>query len=190
MQNTASFFPVATSICAFVLLVLCAYWDIRYRRIPNWATLPGAALGLGMNGLFLGWQGMKASGLGLLVGFGALVVLFVLGWMGGGDVKLMAAIGAIVGPSNWFWVFILSNILGGLVAVVLLLSKGRARRTFSNVGYMLNELAHLRPPYAQREELDLQSPKAVTMPHGFAIAIGSFVFLAAGSRHPNLRRWS
>ena len=95
MQNTASFAAVATSVCAFVLLVLCAYWDVRYRRIPNWATLPGVALGLGLNGLFLGWQGMKESGLGLLVGFGALVVLFVLGWMGGGDVKLMAAVGAL-----------------------------------------------------------------------------------------------
>ena len=57
--------------------------------------------------------------------------------MGAGDVKLMAAIGAIVGLSNWFGIFVLSNILGGLVAVVLLLSKGGARRTFSNIGYML-----------------------------------------------------
>jgi hypothetical protein len=60
----------------------------------------------------------------------------------------------------------------------LLLSKGRVLRTFSNLGYMLNELAHLRPPYMRKEELDVKSAKAVTMPHGLAIAVGSFVFLA------------
>jgi Flp pilus assembly protein protease CpaA len=99
--------------------------------------------------------------------------------MGAGDVKLMAAVGAVMGPANWFAIFLLSNILGGVAAVLLLLSKGRLWRTLSNVGYMLYELAHLRPPYMRKEELDLQSPKAVTMPHGLAIAVGSISFLVA-----------
>ena len=74
--------------------------------------------------------------------------------------KLMAAIGALVGPANWFAIFVLSNILGAVAAVVLLLSKGRLWGTLRNVGYMLNELAHFRPPYMRKEELDLKSPKA------------------------------
>ncbi len=91
----------------------------------------------------------------------------------------MAAVGALMGPANWFAVFLLSNILGGATAVLLLLGKGRTWATLRNVGYMLNELLHFRPPYLRREELDLKSPKATKMPHGVAIAMGSICFLAA-----------
>jgi prepilin peptidase CpaA len=105
--------------------------------------------------------------------------LYLLRGMGAGDVKLMAAVGALMGPANWFVIFLLSSILGGLAAVVLLLTKGRVRRTFRNVGYMLYEMAHFRPPYLRREELDLSSPQAAKMPHGVAIAMGSICFLAA-----------
>lgn len=181
-----SYPPIILQIVLALVAFVAAVYDFRFRRIPNWLTLGGVLLGLGLNS-FLNVTGLtwhsgynwRSALAGMGLAFAVYFPLYLLRGMGAGDVKLMAAIGAIVGPSNWFGVFILSNTLGGLVAVVLVLSKGRARRTFSNVGYMLNELAHLRPPYLRREELDLKSPKAVTMPHGVAIAIGSFAFLAA-----------
>jgi prepilin peptidase CpaA len=97
--------------------------------------------------------------------------------MGAGDVKLMAAIGSLTGASNWFWIFIFTNILGGLVAVALLLAKRRLGNTLANVGYMLKELAFFRPPYLKKDELDVKSPKAVTLPHGVMISLGSIAYL-------------
>lgn len=181
-----SYPPIILQIVLALVAFVAAVYDYRFRRIPNWLTLSGVLLGIGLNS-FLNVTGLhwysgydwRSALAGMGLAFAVYFPLYLLRGMGAGDVKLMAAIGAIVGPSNWFGIFVLSNILGGLIAVVLLLLKGRARRTLSNVGYMLNELVHLRPPYARREELDLKSPKAVTMPHGLAIAIGSFVFLAA-----------
>jgi hypothetical protein len=61
------------------------------------------------------------------------------------------------------------------------MGRGGFLKTFSNVAYMLSEMMHFRPPYMRKEELDLDSPKAVTMPHGLAIAIGCWAFLAAAA---------
>ncbi len=166
------------------MVAIAAVYDVRFRRIPNWLTLSGVLLGIGLNS-FLNVPGMhwfdglnwRSSLAGMGLAFLIYFPLYLLRGMGAGDVKLMAAIGSLVGPVAWFAIFIVSNILGGLVAVVLLLTRGRFFRTLANVGYMLNELIHLRPPYARKEELDLASGKAVTMPHGLAIAIGTLVFL-------------
>jgi prepilin peptidase CpaA len=163
-----------------LMAIVAAVYDIRYRRIPNWLTLSGVLVGIGLNSfLNTSLHNWRSALMGLGLAFLIYFPLYLLRGMGAGDVKLMAAIGALVGPANWFGIFLFSNVLGGIAAVVLLLSKGGLRRTFSNVGYMLNELAHFRPPYMRKQELDLRSPRAVTMPHGVAIALGSFVFLAA-----------
>ena len=133
----ASFLPIATDVCALLLLGVSAYWNLRYRKIPNWATLPAIVLGLGLNGLFLGWGGMKTSGLGFLVGFGALLVLFVLSWMGGGDVKLMAAVGALKG-----YPFVVSALLYSLVA-------GVSSRRY-HVDMEPQDTAHVQEPLFRR----------------------------------------
>jgi prepilin peptidase CpaA len=181
-----SYPPITLQVALAVIAMVAAVYDVRFRRIPNWLTLSGVLVGIGLNGWLLDMRGLnwydgfnwRASLAGLGLAFLVYFPLYLLRGMGAGDVKLMAAIGATVGPVNWFVIFVLSNVLGGAAAVVLLLSKGRVLRTFSNLGYMLNELAHLHPPYMRKEEMDVKSAKAVTMPHGLAIAAGSFVFLA------------
>ena len=60
--------------------------------------------------------------------------------MGAGDVKLMAAVGAMVGWEDWFGIFIVTAIIGGLMALILVVAKKRAMRTFWNVGFILNEM--------------------------------------------------
>jgi len=162
------------------LVLVAAATDLRSRRIPNWLTLAGVLAGIVLNSFLnvdrFNW---RTALLGLGLAFAVYFPLYLLRGMGAGDVKLMAAVGALMGPANWFAIFILSNVLGGIAAVLILLSKGRLWGTFRNVGYMLNELLHFRPPYMRREELDLKSPKATTMPHGVAIAMGSISFLVA-----------
>ena len=90
----------------------------------------------------------------------------------------MAAVGAIVGWPNWFGIFIITAIIGGIMALILVAARGRVRKTFSNVAYILSEMKGGRPAYMGREELDVKSPKALGLPHGAVIAVGTLFFLA------------
>ena len=182
-----SYLPPILQVVLALVVVIAAVYDVRYRRIPNWLTLSGVLLGLGLN-WWVGSQLGADAGFGVLralKGLGLAFViyfpLYILRGMGAGDVKLMSAVGAIAGAANWFGIFILTNILGGIVAVCLLLSKGRLRNSLGNLGYMLKELAFFRAPYMQREELDVKNPKAVTLPHGLMIMLGSIAFLVAAA---------
>jgi hypothetical protein len=89
----------------------------------------------------------------------------------------MAAVGSFVGPSNWFGLFVCTAILGGIAACILLFSRGRFRQTLWNVGYIVGEMTRFRAPYLTREELDVNSAKAITLPHAVTIALGTAAFL-------------
>lgn len=139
----------------------------------------GLGAGLAANTVAGGWSGLKLAVAGFGLGFGVYLVLYLVHAMGAGDVKLMGAVGSLVGVGNWFPVFVLTALLGGLVALVLIVVRGRFRRTLWNVFYLLGELMRFRAPYMGREELDVKSEKAVKLPHGAAIAGGTLAFLAA-----------
>jgi prepilin peptidase CpaA len=178
----ANYLPVATDLCALLLLGVSAFWDLRYRKIPNWATLPAIALGLVLNGLFHGWGGMKASGTGFLIGFGALLVLFVLSWMGGGDVKLMAAVGALKGypfvvSALWY-----SLIAGVLLGVIMLIWNRKTLRTFKNLFFVV--ASRLSPLVPKR---DINREETQKIPFGLAIVIGTLWAMIVGSTWLPLR---
>jgi prepilin peptidase CpaA len=172
MQFTLS---TAIDTLTFVLLGLCAYWDIRYRRIPNWATLPGIVLGFGMNIVFRGWVGLRESGIGLLIGFVALLVLFVLGWMGGGDVKLMAAVGALKGFPFILSALFYSFIVGVVIGVAMLIWNRRALRTFKNLFFVIGSRFSKTIP---RQNIDPKETQK--LPFGLAIVFGTLWALIAG----------
>lgn len=171
--------PLAPAIIVVLLILslLAAVWDLRTRRIPNWLVLSGLIAGFGLNTLLFGLLGLKIAFLGMLTGFGIYLVLHLLHAMGAGDVKFMAAVGSLVGWRIWFQIFLVSVVIGAIAGVMLALSKGRLGRTFNNVGYIISEIAHFRPPHVRREDVDVQSEKALRMPHGAAIAAGIFVVI-------------
>jgi prepilin peptidase CpaA len=173
-----SFLPIVFQVILVATVVVAAIYDIRYRRIPNWLVLAALLLGIGLNVFLYSSAGLKTSLLGFGLAFAIYLPLYFLRGMGAGDVKLMGAIGAIAGPANWFGIFIGSSLIGGAVAVVLLLARGKLRNSLANISFLLFELAHFRPPYA-REELDLSSPKSMKLPHGVMIACGVLTFLGA-----------
>lgn len=174
--------PLLIQAVLALTVLTAAVYDIRFRRIPNWLTLSGVLLGIGLNTVpGLGGVGIGRALLGLGLAFLVYFPLYLLRGMGAGDVKLMAAVGALVGPMNWFGIFVLTSVLGGALALIFVIFKGRLWRTVSNLTYMLKEMAYLRPPYLKREELDVKSRKGVSLPHGVMIAIGSVGFLAAAA---------
>jgi prepilin peptidase CpaA len=159
-----------------ILVLVAAVYDARFRRIPNWLVLGGLVLGLGFNALLFEWRGLRYSLLGLGLGLLIYFPLYLLRGMGAGDVKLMAAIGSIVGAANWFGIFVVTALIGGVVAIILLLMRARLRDSLWNVGFLLKRLGTLQLPYA-REELDISSPKSIKLPHGLVIACGSLLFI-------------
>jgi prepilin peptidase CpaA len=170
--------PVVFQILLVSLVLIASVYDIRFRRIPNWLVLTGLVLGVGLNTILGGWTGARSSLLGFAIAFLVYFPLYLLRGMGAGDVKLMAAVGSIVGAANWFGIFMITALLGGVVAVILLLARGRLRNALWNVGFLLGRIVSFTAPYA-REELDLSSPKSIKMPHGVVIAGGSVLFLVA-----------
>jgi len=176
--------PPGVEAILIALVLGAAVFDARYRRIPNWLSVGGVLVGLALNAfLDQGRPGMfVSSALGLVIAFAVYFVLYVLHAMGAGDVKLMAAVGAIVGWPNWFGIFIVTAIIGGIMALILVTARGRVKKTFWNVAFILSEMKGGRPAYMGREELDVKSPKSVGLPHGAVIAVGTFFFLALSAR--------
>jgi len=172
--------PLAPALQVVLLLVaiLSGAFDIRSRRIPNWLTVTGLMLGVGLNVFLYFGAGLRLAGLGFALAFTVYLLLYLLRAMGPGDVKLMAALGSIVGPGNWLVIFIFSALLGGITALVLVLFRGRLQKTLWNMGYILSEMIRLRAPYLTREELDVRSSKALRLPHGAVIAAAVLLFLA------------
>jgi prepilin peptidase CpaA len=175
--------PEKVLMVLLALLIAAAVYDIRYRKIPNWLTLGGILLGFAINfGIGPPEGGFVFALQGFATGFGIYMFLYVLRAMGAGDVKLMGAVGALVGWERWFGIFLVTAIVGGLMAIVLVAARGRLKRTFFNVGFILSEMRHGRPAYVGKEELDVHSPKAVGLPHGAVIAIATIFFLAMAAR--------
>ncbi len=97
--------------------------------------------------------------------------------MGAGDVKLMGAVGAIAGAGNWVAIFLITAIIGGIVALVVIASHKRFQQTLLNLAVIGAELLHFRMPFASEKRLDVRSSEALRLPHGAVIAAGCIVFL-------------
>lgn len=106
--------------CIGVFTVAASVWDLRTRRIPNKLTVTGLVLGLLYQVSFHGVAGLREAGLGFAVGFGFFFLLWILGSGGGGDVKLMAALGVALGPKLTIMVIVASTlfVLVGSVIVI------------------------------------------------------------------------
>jgi len=171
--------PPGVEVVLVTVVLAAAVYDVRYRRIPNWISVGGAALGLALNSfLYRGAPGLLFGLKGLGLGFGLYFVLYALHAMGAGDVKLMGATGALVGWQDWVGIFMITAVLGGVMALLLMLARRRVQKTFWNVGFILGEMKQGRAAYLSREELDVKSPKSVGLPHGAVIAVGTIFYLA------------
>jgi prepilin peptidase CpaA len=170
----------AQQVLLAALVIVAAVFDLRTRRIPNWLCAAGVICGFAFQIVLFRWAGAREALMGTGLALLIYVPLFALRAVGGGDVKLMAAVGSMAGPRAWIAIFLVAAIAGGVIAFVLIALKGRTRRTLRNVGVLLTELVHFRAPHKVEEELDVTSGKALRLPHGCTIAVGTLVYLAYG----------
>jgi prepilin peptidase CpaA len=175
--------PQKVVMVLLVVLLTAAVFDVLYRRIPNWLTVSGVALGIAMNTIIGPPEaGLVFSLIGVAVAFGIYLALYALHAMGAGDVKLMAAVGALVGWERWFGIFFVTALVGAVMAMILVVSRGRLKKTLFNVGFILSEMKSGRPAYLANEELDVKNKKALGLPHGAVIAVSTVFYLALSAR--------
>ncbi|MGH8231091.1 MAG: A24 family peptidase [Steroidobacteraceae bacterium] len=99
------------------ILAIAVYSDVRQHRIPNWLSVLGLLLGLGLQLASQGAHGLGLGALGALVGMACFAPFYLLRGMGAGDVKLLAAVGSFMGPQAALYAALCSLLVGGAGAV-------------------------------------------------------------------------
>jgi prepilin peptidase CpaA len=151
-----------------VLLALLAGWtDLRSRRIPNWLTVPGLLIGVAANVALGGWIGLKVSLMGAGLGLVLLLPFVLLRSLGAGDWKLAGALGAFTGPGRLLDLLLGSVFVAGVMALALVIYKGRVRQTVRNIGHILVSLVTFQLPGSR---VSLDNPDALKVPYGVALA--------------------
>ena len=160
-----------------VLVLLVASWtDVRSRRIPNWLTVGGMIAGLAVRV----WAGPGPLVDGVLgVGLGLLLAapFFAIGVLGGGDAKLLMAVGAFMGPADLARASLVIAVVGGLVALVEAGRRGVLLPTLASCGSLL--LSWVTLGRRGREPMAVGGER-LAVPYGVAIAAGSLLWWFAG----------
>lgn len=156
-------------VLALFLAVRCAYTDWTEQKIYNKHTLPSIWIGLAVNLLLWGADGLIESFFGLLLGF-SFFLLFVLGGLKAGDVKLYMALGAIVGWRMELQIMISSILLGGFWGIVLLLCNKNSKERFQGL-WLYVKSVFLTRKYRRYEA----EGKDAYLCFGICIAIGTFL---------------
>jgi len=152
-----------------VLVAIAAgYLDWRYRRIPNWLTVSGFAAGIAVNTILYRWPGLKAALLGTLLGLGLLLPFVLVRSLGAGDWKLAGALGACLGPRQLLAVLVGTILVAGVMALAVVIWKGRLKQTLMNIARLLAALFSLRMPGS---EVSLDDPQSTKIPFGVAMAL-------------------
>lgn len=161
-----------------LLVTAAAIKDLECRRIPNRLLLGGVLGALALHLLapeaprsLLTWLGGAGAGLAIFLPF------YLVRGMAAGDVKLMAAVGAFTGPGDALRIAILAWCVGGVMALALVIVKGRLRLALSNLWAILRPTLLRLPPGPALGAPD-GPPSAGSIPYGVAIALGTIAFLA------------
>lgn len=163
-MDYVAFLPTAA------VVTLATITDLRTRRIPNWLVLPFLVSGLLVSGILHGWAGLGKGLLGVLAAAAVMGLFCYLGGMGLGDLKLCAAVGAWVGPSQLLIALVITGLVGGVMALGWALSGGFLGETLRGAGDLL--LGFGKRGLRAHESLVLDNPLARKMPYAPAIAVG------------------
>ena len=178
--------PATWQLWCFAILALsmlmAVEWDVREHRIPNvlilFVLLAGVAMQVtgpanGRGGVFSdfpGALGVTQSLLGVLVGFSTFLLFYLLRSMGAGDVKLMAALGAFVGPAEVIGLALFVLIAGGVLAVIRMAYKRNVFRVLGNVKLALSGMVYGVSMF------DPATQSADRMPYALAFAGGLLAY--------------
>jgi prepilin peptidase CpaA len=164
-------------VCASAIAMAGAIQDIRCRRVPNKLTLTGIGTGFAAGCVAGGWLGLESAIWGALLAGGILFLFFVVGGMGGGDVKLMAAVGAWAGVKQVTPILLAAALSGGVLALIYMIADGSVSRTLRNCATLVRH--HFRFGPRPHPQINVQESGTTRVPFGVAIAVGTL--FCAGS---------
>lgn len=161
------------------LLLPAAWFDIRSRCIPNALCLAGCVAGL-LLALAQGGTPLGASLLGMMLAFSLAIPLWLCRWLGAGDVKLLAAVGALAGSALLPRILVFTALSGALLSLLAMLWLGQTRATLARLAALFT------PASRSASDADAEAEARFRLPYAVAIAVGSFlaVLLPAGARMP------
>ncbi len=167
----------ASLIALVLVLAVAVVWDLRTRRIPNWLTVGACGVALVLRGV-QGFEPFWFGVLGVILGLALSLPLVFAGGLGGGDAKLLAAVGAFLGPQRLVIALLAMALVGGALTVVVAIRRGvmyeTLRHTWRLVGQSVG-LAHESEP-----RRTLGTAGALTVPYAVAIAVGALAGLFYG----------
>lgn len=161
----------AIAVAVVLTGVAAAITDLTTRRVPNVLTFGTALAAIGYAGATQGVSGVGTSVAGWAVGCALFLPWFLLGGMGAGDVKLLAGLGAWLGPGLAVWAALYAGLVGGPMALVVAGANGYLKQTFSNLWGLLMfwRVAGIQP----LPTLTLRTAQSPRLPYAVPIAVGA-----------------
>jgi prepilin peptidase CpaA len=160
-------------------LVVAAVIDGVKLKVPNWITFPMIIAGWIYSAAlspFAGWEGLMYSLFGTVVGLALLLPAYAIGGMGAGDVKLLAGVGAWVWGTVTFYAFAVSAIIGGLIALAMVLYRRSWQHHQSQFWMIANEILTVKDPEKLSAIAAERKSSMMLLPYGIPIAIGTIAY--------------
>ncbi|MGI9430266.1 MAG: A24 family peptidase [Bythopirellula sp.] len=162
-----------------VTLVVAAVIDGIQLKVPNWLTFPMIVTGWVFSftlSAYPGWEGLGYSLLGTVVGLALLLPAYAIGGMGAGDVKLMAGIGAWVWVEVTLYSFAASAVVGGIIAVVMVVVQKSWHKHHNQFWMIWNEIMTVKSPEKLAVIAAERKPTMMLLPYGIPMAIGTIAY--------------
>lgn len=161
-----------------VTLIVAAIIDGYKLKVPNWITFPMIIGGWVFSTVTFGWAGLGWSMLGTAVGLALLLPAYAIGGMGAGDVKLLAGVGAWVWSEVTFYAFCVSTVIGGVIAVGMILYRRSWKKHHDQFWVICNEVMTIRDPEQLSTIAAERKSSMLLLPYGIPIAIGTIAYFA------------
>ncbi|PWF55186.1 A24 family peptidase [Massilia glaciei] len=170
--------PILLDLSMLALVTAAGVQDLLQRRIANRLVGIFSLLALGLHlaagGFAAAWSNWAC---GAATGLALFLPLYMLRGMAGGDVKLMAAVGAFAGPALALKIALATFCIGGVMALVIVLARGRVRDLLTNLAALLRPLFMRLAGMSSAIE-PLPAASVGNMPYGLAIALGTMLMLS------------
>jgi len=161
-----------------LILIIAAVIDGWFLKVPNWLTAPLVIAGWMSATYCHGFSGLGWSMAGTAVGLGVLLPAYAIGGMGAGDVKLMAGIGAWIGATATFYAFCVTAVVGGAIAVVMVLVRRRWRHHVLQFFQIADEIFTVRDAEKLSSIAAERKSSMMLLPYGIPIALGTIAYFA------------
>ncbi len=152
---------------------IASVFDLKIKKIPNWLTFSMMFSGLILNSYYGGMNGFEQSFFGLILGIASLYLPFALGGVGGGDVKLLGAIGSLLGTILIFKIILVSAIFGGIFSLFFIIGKKRTKEVFLEIRNKVTFFILTRKVLPEK----LEANQKLSIPYACAISLGTMLVI-------------